>query len=429
MASNFSSLLLNLVATTIITMVVYILSLLYPAMRFEVRAVVSCAVAIVVVLTWHYVLAQKCKSVARRIATASKGVLSRARRALESTRARIARVRACLGGELEESRANLEGEREKYASERAKVDKLTLALATLSDHVCRLFDQPLERMRPEQLGWGMAVAVSSVALRYVNEALPHRVRKIVYYDRDYPGSWVGRENASEARDYFVGRFFVEKDARQLKDWIREVLTSGLAHRSVIVFAQDVVPDTVAEVQNDTCLIRKYLDAGGRVVWRGDIPFWYRGRATGARDNWYHADKFECGPWRILGVYYANYSIRWHPPETGEQLIWDGGVSPEITPAGRDIGLRYPSEGMGMRPVPCGDIDLVYVLVPQRGFSVLDENVHGRDGDFALSWKKNFNEMYPYSGFMQYVPGDFVGREVNDDFFRFAVSGWPLLFEE
>ena len=349
-----------------------------------------------------------------------------ANRALRLAKTEAIRLRAYHSGELEEFRSELETERDKYRSEKAKVDKLTLALTTLSDHVLRLFDRRVER--PDELDWGGAMAASERTLRCARAALSHHITKVVYYDPDYPGSWVQGENAREARDYFARRFFVEKNAQELSSWVREALTSGLAHRSVIVFAHDVVPDTVAEVQNDTCLIRRYLDAGGRVVWRGDIPFWYRGRATGARDNWNHADKFECGPWRILGVYYANYSIRWHPPETGEQLIWDGGVSPEITPAGRDIGLRYPSEGMGMRPVPCGDIDLVYVLVPQRGFSVLDENVHGRDGDFALCWKKNFNEMYPHSGFMQYVPGDFVGREVNDDFFRFAVSGWPLLFD-
>jgi len=429
MSSNLSSLMLNLAATAIIAVIVYILSLLYPGMRAEPRAAVSSIIAVALVLSWRYVLARSCRSVAARTATRWKGVVTTARAAIGSVRRRIACFRACLAGEVEESLADLERERERYASERGKVDKLTAALATLTFQVCRLFDKPLERMRPDELGWGMAVAVSSVALKYVNEALSHRVTKIVYYDSDYPGSWVKSGDAENARDHFVERWFVEKNAGQLATWMREVLQSDLAQRSLIVFAQDIVPDTVAEVRNETCLIRKYLDAGGRVVWRGDIPFWYQGKAGDARDNWHGPDSFESGPWKILGVLYHNYRYEWNAPRGDGGLMWGANLPLEITPAGKDIGLAYPPRGLDARPVPCQDVHMTYVLVPQRDFSVLDVNIRGSAGDFALCWKKNFNEHYPHGGFMQYVPGDFVWSDVNDYFFRFAVSGWPLLFDE
>ena len=283
----------------------------------------------------------------------------------------------------------------------------------------------------EQLGEsgsGPATATGDRPTKHFRASLSHYVTKIVYYDARYPAAWVQGENATQARDYFVKRSFTEKNAEQLREWMGEVLSAALAYKSLIVFAQDIVPDTVAEVRNETCLIRKYLDAGGRVVWRGDIPFWYQGKATGAKDNWYEGDPFECAPWKILGVYYYNYRMRWNPPKGGEGLIWSSDVPSELTPAGRDIGLRYPRKRISARPVPCEDVDMTYVLIPQRDFSVLDANLRGSGGDFALCWKKNFNEHYPHGGFMQYVPGDFVWKEVNDDFFRFAVSGWPLLFD-
>jgi hypothetical protein len=353
-------------------------------------------------------------------------LLAAAKRAAELGRTEAARLRAYHSGQLESYRSELDVERDKYASEKAKVDKLTVPLATLSDQVLRLFDQRVER--PHEMEWGGAVAASQRALKCAAAALSHHVAKIVYYDPDYPASWVQGENAEKARDHFVGRWFVQKNAPQLASWIREVLRSQLAHRSLIVFAQDIVPDTVAEVRNETCLIRKYLDAGGRVVWRGDIPFWYQGKAGGAKDDWHGSDSSECGPWKILGVYYFNYEFKWSAPRGDVPRLWGTDLPLHITAAGRDIGLAYPRQGLDIRPAPCEDVHVSYLALRQETFRVFGSQ-HGSEGEFSLCWKKNFNERYPYSGFMQYVPGRFVWREVNDHFFRFAVSGWPLLFDE
>jgi hypothetical protein len=353
-------------------------------------------------------------------------VVGAANRAVRAVKTEGARLRAYHSGALEELRSELEAERHKYGSEKAKVEKLTLPLATLSDGVLRLFDRRVER--PDEMEWGAALAASERALKCASAALSHHVTKIVYYDPDYPGSWVKDENAEEARDHFVGRWFVQKNAPQLASWIREALQSPLAHRSLIVFAQDIVPDTVAEVRNDTCLIRKYLDAGGRVVWRGDIPFWYQGKAGGAKDDWHGPDSSECGPWKILGVYYFNYEFKWSAPRGDVPRLWGTDLPLHITAAGRDIGLAYPRQGLDIRPAPCEDVHVSYLALRQETFRVFGSQ-HGSEGEFSLCWKKNFNERYPYSGFMQYVPGRFVWREVNDHFFRFAVSGWPLLFDE
>ncbi len=427
MSNSASSILLNLVATAIIAMVVYALSLAYPAMPVELRALLSSLMAIVLVLAWHLAIARVYVRFAPWVVETTQRVRKGWTARLQRVGIQAVRLRAYLGGEMEQMHSDLRLETEKYAAEKANVEQLTLALVTLSDHTLRLFDRRVER--PQDLEWGGAMAASEQALECVAAALWHHVTKIIYYDPHYPVSWVGEENAREARNYFVRRFFVEKNAQQLQTWIVEALKSDLAHRSLIVFAQDVVPDTVAEVRNDTCLIRKYLDAGGRVVWRGDIPFWYQGKAGGARDNWHGTDPFECGPWKILGVYYHNYVVKWVAPREGAGTLWGADLPLRTTAAGRDIGLDYPRQGVDIRPAPRDDVDVSYLSLPQEGFRVFGSNQHGSAGEFALSWKKNFNERYPHSGFMQYILGDFVWNDVNDDFFRFAVSGWPLLFDE
>jgi len=55
--------------------------------------------------------------------------------------------------------------------------------------------------------------------------------------------------------------------------------------SVIVFTQDVVPDTVAESKSSSVTIRRYLDKGGKVVWYGDVPMYYQGHSDGTRTTW------------------------------------------------------------------------------------------------------------------------------------------------
>lgn len=427
MPSSVSSILLNLVATAIIAMVVYALSLLYPAMPVELRALLSSLTAIVLMLAWHFAIARAYIRLKPRLVETRERILSGSRARIESVKIQAARLRAYLGGEMEQSRSDLRMEREKYASEKDKVDELTLALAGLSRDVLALFDRRVER--PDELEWGGAMAASQQALKCVGAALSHHVTKIVYYDRGYPGSWVEGENAEMARDHFVKRWFVEKNAEQLASWIRGVIQSDLAHRSLVVFAQDIVPDTVAEVRNDSCLIRRYLDAGGRVVWRGDIPFWYQGKAGGAKDNWSESDPFECGPWKILGVYYYNYPFEWNAPRHGGGTVWGADLPPQTTTAGKDIGLSYPPQGLDIRLAPCEDVHVSYLLVRQELFRIVQSDKHGSAGEFALCWKKNFNERYPHSGFMQYVPGNFVWRDVNSAFFWFAVSGWPLFFDE
>lgn|GEM_PF-5986399 len=95
-----------------------------------------------------------------------------------------------------------------------------------------------------------------------------------YYDELYSSSWLGR-HSNNIRNFLLGKNFRELNAHDLKDWITERISERNVTDSVVVFSQDIMPDTVFSVKGTNCLIRKYLDSGGRIIWMGDIPFWYR----------------------------------------------------------------------------------------------------------------------------------------------------------
>ncbi len=99
---------------------------------------------------------------------------------------------------------------------------------------------------------------------------------IVYYDEDYPTVWIRREVSKKIASFLKSENFVEYAAEDLAKWMEESIKNDTCWRSVVVFSQDVVPDTICHSPEPSSLIREYLDCGGRVVWIGDIPFYYFG---------------------------------------------------------------------------------------------------------------------------------------------------------
>ena len=109
---------------------------------------------------------------------------------------------------------------------------------------------------------------------------------IVYRDKEYTTSWISHELADEIANYLKGKGFIVYGANKLGKWMKAVIRGEHTKNTVVVFAQDVAPDTVFEDIGTTALIdnmgasvliRQYLDFGGRVVWIGDIPFSYQGK--------------------------------------------------------------------------------------------------------------------------------------------------------
>jgi outer membrane protein assembly factor BamB len=73
----------------------------------------------------------------------------------------------------------------------------------------------------------------------------------------------------ETRRHLEQHGYEVLDADALADFMSARLSDGIP--SVVVFAMDHLPSTVAAQPADTTLFRRYLDAGGKVVWLGFPP--------------------------------------------------------------------------------------------------------------------------------------------------------------
>ena len=100
---------------------------------------------------------------------------------------------------------------------------------------------------------------------------------IVYYDEDYPTWWVSREVSKEIANFLKSKGFLEYNAEDLAKWMKKTIDANACCQSVVIFSQDIVPDTICNWKSPSSLIRTYLDCGGSVVWIGDTPFYYWGR--------------------------------------------------------------------------------------------------------------------------------------------------------
>jgi hypothetical protein len=140
--------------------------------------------------------------------------------------------------------------------------------------------------------------------------------RAAYADTRYASAWAGNGNAT--RDALVAAGYTSLNADELKTW----MTARIADKklSVVVFCQDVVPDTVVESQSATCTLRKYLNAGGKIVWYADIPFYYWGHINSVNDTWGDA-----GAPAVLGF-------------NTSSATRDTGQAPTFTPAGIKWGL-------------------------------------------------------------------------------------------
>ena len=105
--------------------------------------------------------------------------------------------------------------------------------------------------------------------------------RAAYWDENYGTAWAG--DGGGTRDALEAAGYEILDAAALKTWMDARIADGGA--SVVVFCRDAVPDTVAESMSATCTLRRYLDAGGKIVWQADIPFYYMTTAGAGLTTW------------------------------------------------------------------------------------------------------------------------------------------------
>jgi hypothetical protein len=238
---------------------------------------------------------------------------------------------------------------------------------------------------------------------------------IVFYDETFPCSWVSRPERAAA--YFEAHGFGRVNASELGKLMEAAIESDTAYKTIVVFVHDIVPESVAQVLDPTCTLKRFLDAGGRVVWWGDIPLHYRGLPGGLRETWQ-------GSPAILSV---NHYIPKQLDRRTRQVsiaLWgrrDLDNLVQLTDAGLSIGLTRIGECM--RPAAVSEGTVVYSeLVGDLGFGEDFEQFR-----WAVSWRRVFNDHYPHSGFMQYPLGrvDCSDQDAVESFYQFAASDWSF----
>lgn len=132
----------------------------------------------------------------------------------------------------------------------------------------------------------------------------------------------------------------------LKEWMNSKIENCVAHKTVVVFAQDMVPEILAPDFSPSILLRTYLDSGGRIVWLGDVPFFRQGKHCKDLKKKLQNKKNEENTiwveWGISGLFSIlglNVEFNYSPNE-----------KVEITSSGKKWGLRDENKWYGTRPI-------------------------------------------------------------------------------
>lgn len=187
--------------------------------------------------------------------------------------------------------------------------------------------------------------------------------KIVYYDINF--SFAGLiKNMDTIKNFFVSKGFKEKGAVTLKDWMLTRLVTNTAPGTVVVFAQENVPDTIVDTHDANCLLRRYLTAGGKIIWVGSQPLANISTASG------NVELGESGAEDILGI-------------TLKQAT--NATSITLTNEAKSLGLTSTGNWKSTLPIGSGQGEIPIAVTSS--------------GD-AAGWIRNYNPEYPYSGFIR-----------------------------
>ena len=197
--------------------------------------------------------------------------------------------------------------------------------------------------------------------------------RVAYWDSRYRTNWAPHETSVAMRDALSAAGYTVVDADELKTWMDARIADKKL--SVVVLCRDNTPDTIVESVDTNCTLRRYLDAGGKVVFYADIPLWDIGHADGSWDN-----PGPDGQRNIL--------------EIGNVDRWDSWNTATITPIGADWGLTQTWSSLRAND--------------PTGLTVLATD----DAGYAAAWVKHFVSGDKYRGFVRIY--DQASPSVNFD---------------
>jgi len=246
--------------------------------------------------------------------------------------------------------------------------------------------------------------------------------QIVYYDEYYAASWISREWSKKIVEYLKEKGFDKKNAMDLKDWLRSRLKEKDSHKSVVVFSQDMMPETILSGLNSpNDLARRYLDDGGRIVWIGDHPFWTK--------SVIRKDKDREEIW-MYGTHYAMLGVEMLIAESSSPCKWVGNWAGKMKScwySQRPVNIEVGEDRMNLKIEPLAYSDVILLpsswnaLVITRwkkagskvgsfglgafGFGgnitlteKFPEELSFKPRKLACAWHILFNSRYPDQGF-------------------------------
>jgi eukaryotic-like serine/threonine-protein kinase len=191
------------------------------------------------------------------------------------------------------------------------------------------------------------------------------VRRAVFWDEGLEKeSWVGPHK--RVKDYLAAFGHEVVDAPALLTLLEKAIADRSAARTTVTFAMDALPPKLVQPSPAQGPLRRFLDAGGKVVWLGMPPLiWPRDPRTGGPRSYTEVNRKGAG--ELLGVDFtaANFD--------------PFGTKP--TPAGRAWGLK--DWWMSM-----------WSVAPAEGIEVLATDENG----LAAAWVKSYGGE-PGTGFV------------------------------
>ena len=219
--------------------------------------------------------------------------------------------------------------------------------------------------------------------------------KAVFYDKRYDNVWV--THPESLAQYLGANGFRVLEAAPFGQWMKSVTRDG-AYGTVCVMTHGLCPASVYNDNTQESPIHKYMAAGGRVVWLGDVPFYY------VQDD-VHPQLFgKEGSGKSLGVRggwdYACWASQGKPKVSALGKTWG------LADAGGPTIAAYPED----------------VTAALSGF-----HSDYADSDLAVYWFKNFSPLFPWSGFIAgYRGADMANPALQQSVYRLALyAGKPV----
>lgn len=240
-----------------------------------------------------------------------------------------------------------------------------------------------------------APEVTGQSINHTADIPKEMTQKIIFCDNRYDTNWV--KNIDSIYSFFVARDFKKMNAEELLDWMKNVTEKQKAYGTVCMFPGGVIPASILKYgQNKSCfkfinlkksLLRKYMNAGGRVIWMGDATLYAiqdsSGPVTGSKNH--QQD--------IAGI------------ETSQKIFYGINKSPSITEQGKKWGLKsfYACE----RPVDLNSVTISFTGIPS--------------GNASQIFLKTLNPHYPLSGLISF-PMQIEGKNqaLLNDIYRLSL---------